>query len=101
MLTFRSSVPESKSIVEQQSDGRQRVALATKSHGSERSWELVVHHPSGRTWNGSFNGPTQDVIPALEAMLAKTENEYRNDKARSDRPWSDDRDQNRSVNDGY
>src|SRR4051794_25472551 len=97
MLVFKSTIPETVSILEEQGDGRRRVALATKSDGWAKNWQLVVNHPSGRTWWGISNGPRRDVIPALAEMLGKTENEYRTDKARGDRPWTDPPDRSRAI----
>src|SRR5262245_18953911 len=51
VLTFRSTTPEARTIVEQQSDGRQRVAIATRNHTASNYWELVVAHPSGERFN--------------------------------------------------
>ena len=87
-LVFRSSTPETSTVIEREADGRQRVAVATRDYGSTRQWNLLVEHPSGQTWNGTFSGPTSDVVAALDQMLAKTEHEFLVDKARGDRPRS-------------
>jgi hypothetical protein len=85
-LTFRSTTPETRTVVEQEADGRQRVAVAIRDHGSTRHWNLQVRHPSGEHWSGTYTGDTNNVVTALNEMLARTENEFRTDKARGDRP---------------
>lgn len=99
-LTFRSSIPESRCIIEQEADGRRRVAVATRDLGATRQWNLRVSHPSGENWNGTFSGDTSEVYHALGNMLARTENEFKSDRARGDRPKSPPTDHNRSV-EGY
>src|SRR4051794_29617522 len=100
VLTFRSSTPETRTIVEQQGDGRQRVAVATKNPTATKLWNLIVQHPSGESWRGSFTGDTAHVTGALDEMLAKTRQDFLQDAARGDRPKSATPDHNRSVNDG-
>jgi hypothetical protein len=56
VLTYRSTTPESRTVIEQQPDGRKRVAVATRSAGSTQHWDLKVTHPSGEFYNGTFNG---------------------------------------------
>jgi hypothetical protein len=99
VLTFRSTTPESRTIVEREADGRQRVAYAKRNPAGTRLWDLVVEHPSGETWSGSFTGT--DVVGALNEMLNKSENAWRSDRARGDRPPSSMQpDRNRAVTDG-
>jgi hypothetical protein len=99
-LVFRSTIPESKYVIEQENDGRRRVAVATRNLNSTRQWDLRVTHPSGQCWNGSYSGDTENVVSALQQMLGKTENEFKIDRARNDRPRSQPADHNRSV-EGY
>ena len=99
VLTFRSTTPETRSIVETDSHGRQRIAIATRDYGSNRQWDLQVRHPNGQTWNGSYTGDTANLVVALDEMLKRSENDFVSDK--SDRPRSSMQpDRNRSVNDG-
>lgn len=101
-LTFRSSTPEARTVIEQQADGRQRVAVATRNPAGTKLWSLVVQHPSGETWKGSYTGDTANVVGALDEMLARTRNEFLQDAARGDRPKSAPLDHSRSVlSDGY
>ncbi len=88
-LTFRTSTPEQRVVIEREPDGRQRVATATRNSGSHEHWDLKVTHPSGQNWNGTFNGSGVNVTVALAEMLARTQNEFRDDKARGDRPHRD------------
>ena len=96
-LSFRSSTPESQTIVQQDPDGRTRVAVAVRNLGSTRHWDLRVEHPSGQSWNGSFTGEKNEVPLALADMLNRTQNEFVSDKARGDRPASQPYDHNRRV----
>jgi hypothetical protein len=85
-LTYRSTTPETRILIERQSDGRQRVARAVKNPDSDRQWLLSVEHPSGRAMSGTFTGQPAEVNIALSQMLARTENEWITDRDRSDRP---------------
>jgi hypothetical protein len=96
-LTFRSSVPETQLLAQHDPDGRSRYAVATRNLGSTRHWDLRVQHPSGQSWNGTFNGEKNEVPLALADMLSRTENEFKSDKARHDRPASQPYDHNRRV----
>jgi hypothetical protein len=96
-LTYRSTTPETITIVEQESDGRSRVAVATKNLNATKHWDLVVQNPSGETWPGSFTGDKAEVPLALAQMLARTENQFKSDRARGDRPAQPTYDHNRRV----
>ena len=85
-LTFRSSQPETKVVIEREPDGRQRVARATKNDGSTRHWDLRVEHPNGQSWGATFNGDGAAVVVALGQMLAGTENQWKQSRAAGDRP---------------
>lgn len=98
VLTFKSTTPETRTIIERQSDGRARVAVATRDTGSTNRWELRVQHPSGDTWRGSFVGDNGEVNLALDQMLARTRPDFLSDAGRGDRPKSAPLDLNRSVN---
>jgi hypothetical protein len=98
-LTYRSSTPETRIIIERQPDGRQRVARAVKNPSSDRLWDLSVEHPIGPALSGTFNGASAEVNVALAQMLARTENEWITDRARGDRPPAGTRDANVRVYD--
>jgi hypothetical protein len=96
-LTFRSTIPETRTIIQQEADGRRRVAVATRDLGSTARWDLRVTHPSGENWNGTFNGDGAHVVIALGEMLNRTANDFAVDKARGDRPKPPAADHNRRV----
>ncbi len=100
VLTFRSTTPESRTIIEQQPDGRQRVAVAVRDTGATNRWELQVRHPSGEHWRGSFTGDNGEVNLALDEMLARTRQDFLQDAARGDQPRSAAPDYNRRITDG-
>ncbi len=97
VLTFRSSIPESFTLIGVDSDGRKRVCVASKND-DDFHWQLALSHPSGQTWSGSFHGP--NVLDALTEMLASKDSEFKQDRARGDRPHEERFDPNRAVNDG-
>jgi hypothetical protein len=98
VLVFRSTAVETRTIIQTDGDGRRRVAVATRNSGSAEGWDLCVTNPSGRTWPGTYNGDGLNVIIALTEMLARSENEFKSDKARGDRPApSQSFDHNRRV----
>jgi hypothetical protein len=99
-LTFRSTAPETRVVIEREPDGRQRVARATRNPAATRHWDLRVEHPSGENWSGTFIGDTADVTLALAEMLRRSENEWKSDKSRGDRPRTEPYDHNRRVVDG-
>jgi hypothetical protein len=95
-LVFKSSTPETFKIVGVDTDGRQRVATATRSDG--RRWELKLTHPSGRTWSGDFHG--HNILDALGELLNSKEDEYKAAKARGHKPEPQPYDYNRRVDEG-
>src|SRR5689334_2217907 len=100
VLTFKSSSPEQRVVIERAPDGRQRVARATMSGHNRNHWNLRVEHPNGQSWNGSYNGDGANVIVALAEMLTRTEQDYREAKVQGDRPRQNMAyDHSRRVND--
>jgi hypothetical protein len=97
VLSYRSSTPEVFKIIGQDSDGSRRVAVATKIPGSQERWDLQLQHPSGRTWNGVFNGP--NVLDALGQLVNDKDVEYKQERARGHRPEPEVRDMNRALPD--
>jgi hypothetical protein len=85
VLTFRSSVPETRVVIERSPDGRQRIGRAIQSGHSQRHWDLRVEHPSGKQFTGTFNGNGAEATVAVAEMLSRTEMEYIQDKGRGDR----------------
>jgi hypothetical protein len=99
VLTYKSSTPETRVVIEREPNGRQRVARATKDQSAARQWNLRVEHPNGRNWDGTFSGPSAEVTLALAQMLAQTEYEWVQDRERGDRPPSQAADRNVRVHD--
>src|ERR1700730_3358726 len=95
-LTFKSSTPESFSIIGREPNGATRVAVATRVDGSGNRWNLSLQHPSGRSWRGDFHG--QNVIDALGELLNSKDVEYRQERSRGYRPEPATRDNSVSVN---
>ena len=98
-LTYRSSIPESFTIIGTDADGRQRVATATR-HSGDFNWRLNLRHPSGEFWEGSYRAPggsNAGVIDALGELMRQKDQAFKIDKARGDRPPPAPRDTSRSV----
>ncbi len=76
-LTFKSSTPEERVIIERNSIGAKRVARAVQSMDNPRSWDLSLEHPSGMRWNGTFHGDGNTVQLALTQMMMERENEFK------------------------
>src|ERR1700761_1161663 len=96
-LTFRSSIPESFTLVGTDSDGRQRRVTATK-RSDQFYWDMRLDHPSGRNWQAQFSGP--QILDAMSELMRSRDTEFKQDKARGDRPHTEPGDQSRSV-DGF
>ena len=99
VLTFRSSIPEERVIVERNANGDKRVARAVQMEHNPKMWRLSGEHPSGRTIPGSFAGDGNTVVLALGQMLMDSANDYKQEAARGHRPAPMLRDTNVSVND--
>jgi hypothetical protein len=97
VLTFRSSTPEERVIIERSKDGSQRVCRATQTDYNPKMWNLSLEHPSGTRWNGTFCGDGNTVQVALTQMLMDKENDYREEAARGHRPPPETRDRNVRV----
>jgi hypothetical protein len=97
VLTFRSSTPETFKIIGEDTDGSRRVAVATRIPGSQARWDLQLQHPSGRAWNGVFNGP--NVLDALGQLLNDKDVEYKQERARGHKPEPQMRDVNHQLPD--
>jgi hypothetical protein len=91
-LTFRSSTPEERVIIERGRDGSQRVCRAVQSDHNPKHWNLSLEHPSGMRWPATFHGDGNTVQVAMTQMMMDRENEYRNEAARGHRPAPQDRD---------
>jgi hypothetical protein len=93
-LTYRSTIPEEFKIVGRDPDGRTRVATATRASG-DNEWDMRLEHPSGRHWSGSFRG--ENILDALGELIVSKDTEFKQDKARGDRPHTEPYDSNRRI----
>ncbi|EHR03224.1 hypothetical protein [Bradyrhizobium sp. WSM471] len=98
-LTFRSTIPDQRVVVQQDPDGRRRVATATRNPGAREQWDLKLTHPSGAIFSGSFNGDGNSAVVALAELMARSNQAYVADRSRGDRPAAEPFDQNRRVDD--
>ena len=96
-LTYRSSIPQSFTLIGRDPDGRQRSVTASKG-SQDFYWNLHLRHPSGRNWQAQYRG--EGVLDAMSELLNSKDAEFKLDKARGDRPHEEPLDRNRSV-DGY
>jgi hypothetical protein len=96
-LTFRSSTPEERILIERGRDGTQRVCRAVQSDHNPKHWNLSLEHPSGMRWPGTFHGDGNTVSVAMTQLMMDRENEYRNEAARGHRPPPPDRDTSERV----
>ena len=83
VLTFKSTTPEIWRISSVDSNGRERVATATK-HQGDFNWQLKLQHPSGMQWQGSYHGT--HVIDALGKLVNDKDSEYAAERGRGYRP---------------
>jgi len=70
-MTFRSSIPEQRVIIERDPTGRQRVCRATQTDYNPKMWTLRLEHPSGETFSGTFHGDGGSVNVALAQLLVE------------------------------
>jgi hypothetical protein len=95
VLTFKSSVPEQRVIIEKNADGRERISVATTTDG--RNWNCRTTHPDGAQWEYRHVGP--DPVPTMSAQMEETRRRYQAAKYRGDRPEQRMQfDRNRSIN---
>jgi hypothetical protein len=85
-LTFKSSRPVERVLIERGSDGAQRVCKARQTDYNPKMWNLTLEHPSGMTWKGTFHGDGNNVNIALAQLLVDKENDYREEAARGHKP---------------
>lgn len=74
-------------ITEKDENGRERVAIAVRGDPTQPNrWDLKHTLPNGQLFDGSFFGLKAEVPLALQQMLSRTENQFRADAGRGDRP---------------
>lgn len=98
-LTFRSSTPEERLLIERGKNGDQRVCRAVQLPHNVRQWDITLEHPSGRVWKGAYSGDGNTVYVAMTQMMMDREHDYHEDRARSHRPLPPVRDKSVQVHD--
>src|SRR5690242_12145742 len=93
-LRFKSSTPESFTLIGRDQEGRERRVTATK-RSQEFNWNLRLTHPSGENWPATFHGP--NVLDAMAELMRSKDAQYLQDRARGDRPREEPFDHNRSA----
>jgi hypothetical protein len=93
-LTYRSSIPQQFVIQGRDPDGRVRTATATREPGAF-NWDMRLQHPSGRHWEARFHG--ENVLDGLSELLVSKDAEFKQDKARNDRPHTEPYDSTRKI----
>jgi len=56
------------------------------SEYNSRQWDLVLEHPDGWTRKASYSGDGCNVVLQLADLMARSENEFKQGRARGDRP---------------
>lgn len=86
-LTFRSTVERLVAMTEWTEDGRDRTVVARLDPNvtGVTRWNLELEHPSGKTFPGTYTGPAVGLGSAMSAMLAETQQQYREEGKRGDR----------------
>jgi hypothetical protein len=98
-LTFRSSIPESFTITGRDPDGRTRTVIATKG-ANDFNWNMRLQHPSGENWNATYRAPgggNGGILDAMSELMRSKDSEYKQDRARGDRPQQPKFDYNQSA----
>lgn len=82
-MSYEFKTPrETKIIIERDERGRERKITATAGHrNSGGHWDITLEHPSGKKWPATITGSNREVIHAMETMLDRTRNDFRNDDA--------------------
>ena|SRR5215510_10099539 len=94
MLKFKSSTPETFMLLGRDEHGRERIVTARK-HPDRFNWDLKLTHPSGENWPATFHGP--NVLDAMSELMRSKDIQFKQDRARGDRPREEPRDNSRSV----
>ena len=86
VLTFKSSTPAERVLIERGSDGSQRVCRAVQADYNPNMWKLTLEHPSGTKFAGTFYGDGNNAMVALAQLLVEKENTYKEEAARGHKP---------------
>lgn len=85
-LEYRSTIPKTLTIVQQDDDGRTRTVTATRIDDRIGNWELKTEHPSGQKWTRREMGSESEIAIKAALMLNRYELEYKQDKTRGHWP---------------
>jgi hypothetical protein len=83
-LSYRSTTPETRFVLERSEDGRERCATAVRQPG-DNFWTCTVTHPSGERWTQRYHCHSDTVVPAMANWLASKKHDFIQDKAKGDR----------------
>lgn len=81
-LTFKSSTPQQREIVERAADGSKRVCRAVQSDHNPKMWNLTLEHPSGSRWTGTAHGNVSEATLWMNQLMMDHENDFRQEAAR-------------------
>jgi hypothetical protein len=87
-LTFKSSTPQQREIVERAADGSKRVCRAVQSDHNPRMWRLSLEHPSGSRWTGTAHGNASEATLWMNQLMMDHENDFKQEAARGHKPAS-------------
>jgi hypothetical protein len=93
-LTFKSSTPETFVLAGWDAHGRQRRVTATRGE-RDFNWQLRLQHPSGENWPATYHG--ESILNAMSELMRSKDSEFKQAKARGDRPPPKPRDYNQPV----
>ena len=73
-LTFKSSVPEERFLIQRGRDG-ERICRAVAEGSGGRTWNIVLQHPDGMRWNARYHGDGHSVGIAMSQLMLDKEHE--------------------------
>jgi hypothetical protein len=83
-LTYRSSTPEQKLVIDRAPDGRQRVGRAVASEHNPRFWNITIENPSGNVTPATYHGTGLEAVVAIADLMNRTAHEYEEERQRGD-----------------
>lgn len=102
VLTFRSTTPETKLVIDRDSTGRQRVGKAVQSEHNAKFWNISIENPSGSVTPATFCGTGLEAVVAIADLMNRGSHEYELDRQRGDRRETPYPDKNVSIDeDGH
>ena len=85
VLTYRSTIPETITLVQQDTDGRVHKGTAVRRSDKD-FWALRDEIPDGQKFERSFNGDKNEAAVALAMHMAQHRTQFNEAKHRGDRP---------------